>query len=229
VSPITIVLIDDHHVVRRGLRSFLESFADLRISGEAASGEAALTSMATWNPAVVILDLLLPGGMDGIQTLRELRARWPRIRVVVLTSATDDARVVAALRAGAIGYIRKDADPDVLLLAIRAAAKGQPLLDPAVAGALVHDLNIQDAKDTLTPREQAVLCELAWGKTNRAIAESLCISEETVKTHVGNVLLKLHVQHRTQAALYAVKWGLVVLDDLSPARLHRSSAAPQEE
>jgi len=215
VRPITLVLVDDHHVVRRGLRSFLESFADLQISGEAASGEAALTSMATWNPDVVILDLLLPGGMDGIQTLRALRTRWPHIRVVVLTSYTDDARVVAALRAGAIGYIRKDADPDVLLLAIRAAAKGQSLLDPAVAGAIVHDLSTGDARDALTTREQEVLCELAWGKTNRAIAEALCISEETVKTHVGNILIKLKVHHRTQAALYAVKWGLVVLDDLA--------------
>jgi two-component system, NarL family, response regulator LiaR len=218
VRPITLVLVDDHHVVRRGLRSFLESFADLQISGEAASGEAALTSMATWNPDVVILDLLLPGGMDGIQTLRELRTRWPQMRVVVLTSYTDDARVVAALRAGAIGYIRKDADPDVLLLAIRAAAKGQSLLDPAVAGALVHDLRILGPKDALTGREQEVLCELAGGKTNRAIAEALCVSEETVKTHVGNILIKLKVQHRTQAALYAVKWGLVVLDDLTSER-----------
>ncbi|HYF63421.1 MAG TPA: response regulator transcription factor [Herpetosiphonaceae bacterium] len=166
MSPITIVLVDDHHVVRRGLRSFLESFADLRICGEAASGEEALASMAAWNPAVVILDLLLPGGMDGIQTLRELRSRWPPIRVVVLTSYTDDARVVAALRAGAIGYIRKDADPDVLLLAVRAAAKGQSLLDPAVAGAIVHDLAAHGAGDALTAREKEVLCELAWGKTN---------------------------------------------------------------
>ena len=211
MSAITVALVDDHRVVRRGLRSLIESFADLRVVGEASSAEEALEALADWQPDVLILDLLLPGGMDGIAALDQVRRVAPHTRVVVLTSYTDEARVIAALRAGAIGYVRKDADPDLLPLAIRAAARGQSMLDPAIASAVLKDLSAQPGDD-LTQREREVLRELARGKTNRAIAAALVIGEETVKTHVGSILAKLHLAHRTQAALYAVRQGLAPLD-----------------
>jgi NarL family two-component system response regulator LiaR len=134
---------------------------------------------------------------------------------VALTSYADDARVVAALRAGAIGYVRKEADPDVLLSAIRAAARGQSLLDPAVAGAIMQELQRGGRHNAeLTEREQEVLRQLALGRTNREIAEALVVSDETIKTHVGNILTKLQLAHRTQAVIYALKKGLISLDDL---------------
>jgi NarL family two-component system response regulator LiaR len=215
MSKIRVVLVDDHHIVRRGLRSFLESFADIVVIGEAANGEEALAKMETWLPDVVVMDLLMPGGIDGIETTRHLRMRSPHTQVVVLTAFTDDARVVAALREGAIGYVRKDATPEVLLSAVRGAAHGQSVLDPAVAGSVLQEL-IHGSRlgNDLTERETEVLRQLAHGRTNREIAELLTVSEETIKTHIGNILAKLHLAHRTQAALYALKHGLVTLDEL---------------
>ncbi|MFN8486518.1 MAG: response regulator transcription factor [Caldilineaceae bacterium] len=215
MSKIRIVLVDDHHIVRRGLRSFLESFADIVVIGEAANGEEVLAKVENWLPDVVVMDLLMPGGIDGIETTRHLRMRSPHTQVVVLTAFTDDARVVAALREGAIGYVRKDAAPEILLTAVRGAAHGQSVLDPAVAGSVLQEL-IQGSQlvNDLTERETEVLRQLAHGHTNREIAEVLTVSEETVKTHIGNILAKLHLAHRTQAALYALKHGLVTLDEL---------------
>jgi NarL family two-component system response regulator LiaR len=157
----------------------------------------------------------MPGGMDGSETIRRLHELAPNVRVVVLTSYADDTRVIAALRAGAIGYVRKEADPDLLLDSIRAAARGQSLLDPAVASALMHEL-LRDNKRTtgLTEREQTVLRQLALGQTNREIAEALAVTEETIKTHVGNILTKLQLAHRTQAAIYAIKKGFITLDEI---------------
>ena len=222
--PIRIALVDDHTVVRRGLRTFLESYPDIRVVGEAASGEEALAQIESWLPDVVLMDLLMPGGIDGIETTRRLRALTPHTQVVVLTSYTDDARVVAALRAGAIAYVRKDAEPEALPEAVRAAARGQSLLDPAVAAALARELgqsgsggqNRQRALHSaeLTEREQEVLRLLALGHTNREIAEQLVVSGETVKTHVGNILTKLQLAHRTQVVIYALKRGLLSLDDI---------------
>jgi two-component system, NarL family, response regulator LiaR len=144
-----------------------------------------------------------------------LRTLTPHIKVVVLTSYADDARVVMALKAGAIGYVRKEADPDLLLASIRAAAHGQSLLDPAVANALMHELTGGGRHNTnLTEREQAVLRQIALGQTNREIAVVLMITEETVKTHVGNILTKLQLAHRTQAVIYALKKGLITLDEI---------------
>jgi NarL family two-component system response regulator LiaR len=215
-DKIRIVLVDDHHVVRRGLRSFLESFPDIVVIGEAANGEEALQKVETWLPDVVVMDVRMPGGIDGIETTRHLRTLSPHTQVVVLTAFTDDARLVAALRVGAIGYVRKDAAPELLLTAVRGAAHGQSVLEPAVAGRVLQELlHTSGLADTaLTGRETEVLRQLAHGRTNREIAEMLTISEETVKTHVGNILSKLHLAHRTQAALYALKQGLVTLDDL---------------
>ncbi|MBZ0281173.1 MAG: response regulator transcription factor [Anaerolineae bacterium] len=212
-DKIRIILIDDHHVVRQGLRSYLESFPDMQIVGEAANGEVALENLENWLPDVAVVDLQLPGGIDGIETTRRIRAITPHTQVVVLTAHTDEARVVAALRAGAIGYLRKDTQPETLLTAIRAAARGQSLLDPAVANVVLQEL-VGGNKDELTVREIEVLKLLAGGRTNREIAESLVIGEETVKTHVGNILAKLHLAHRAQAVLYAVKRGLISLDEI---------------
>jgi NarL family two-component system response regulator LiaR len=215
MTTIRLVLVDDRRVVRKGLRTYLEAFSDLEIVGEASSGEEALEKMEGWLPDVAVMDMLMPGGIDGVETTKRLRALTPHTQVVVLTAHTDEARVVAALRAGAIGYVRKDADPEVLLAAIRAAAHGQSLLDPAIAGSVLQELaSGVGLKDALTERETDVLKLLAHGKTNREIAEALFVGEETIKTHVGNILAKLHLAHRQQAMLYALKQGLIGLDEI---------------
>lgn len=214
MTPIRVVLVDDHRVVRHGLRSFLEAFGDIQIVGMASSGEEALAQLEAWLPDVVVMDLLMPGGIDGIDATRRVRTIAPHTQVVVLTAYTDDARVVAALRAGAIGYVRKDADPEVLLQAVRAAARGQSVLDPTVAGAVLQELIGGSAVNDLTERERDVLRELAHGRTNKEIAVRLVVSEETIKTHVGNILAKLQLAHRSQAIVYALKQGLVSLDEL---------------
>jgi NarL family two-component system response regulator LiaR len=215
MEPIRLVLIDDHRVVRRGLRSFLEAFSDIVVVGEASSGEQALEQIESWLPDVAIMDLLLPGGMDGIEATRRIRAITPHTQVVVLTAYADDARVVGALRAGAIGYVRKDADPQILLTAIRAAARGQSMLDPAIAGTVLQDLvGRTRIGDDLTDREIEVLRLLAHGRTNPEIASELVVSAETVKTHVGNILTKLHLAHRTQAVIHALKQDLISLDEI---------------
>lgn len=213
---IRIVLVDDHRLVRRGLRSFLETVDDLEIAGEASSGEELLAQVSEWLPDVAVVDLLLPGGIDGIETTRRLRALSPHTQVVILTAQADEARLLAALRAGALGYVRKEAEPEALLAAIRAAAQGQSMLDPLLAGEVLQELNRKNGlqSDNLTEREMEVLQQLALGHTNRQIAEALTVSEETVKTHVGNILAKLQLNHRTQAVLYALKQGLVSLDEI---------------
>jgi NarL family two-component system response regulator LiaR len=214
-DPIRVVLVDDHHVVRRGLQSFLKAFHDLEVVGQAASGEEALQNMENWMPDVVVMDMLMPGGMDGIETIKQIRALLPNTRIVALTSYTDNARVVAALRAGAIGYVRKEADLEILLSSIRAAARGQSLLDPAVASVVMQELvRVGKPGTDLTEREQEVLRQLAFGRTNHEIAEALTVSDETVKTHVGNILTKLQLAHRTQAVIYALKKGLISLDEI---------------
>jgi two-component system, NarL family, response regulator LiaR len=212
---IRIVVVDDHKVVQTGLRSYLESFPDMEVIGAASSGEEVLEKLEGWLPDVVVMDLRMPGGMDGVEATRRVRALSPHTQVVVLTAHTDDARVVGALRAGAIGYVRKDADPQVFLAAVRGAARGRSVLDPAVAGSVLQDLT-QGAglTEPLSERETEVLHQLAHGRTNREIADALHISEDTVKTHVGNILSKLQLAHRTQAVIYALKQGLLSLDDI---------------
>ena len=215
MSDLKIVLIEDHRVVSRGLRTYLESFKDIKVTGIAQSGEEALKKLDEWSPDVVVVDLLMPGGMDGIETTKLVRSRFPRIRVVVLTASTDEARLVASLRAGAIGYVRKDAEPEILLSAVREAALGHSFIDPSVAGTALLDLaRGGPPEEELTERELTVLRQLAHGRTNREIADALFISEETVKTHIGNILGKLQLTHRTQALIYALKRKLISLDDL---------------
>lgn len=210
-----IALVDDHHIVRRGLQSFLSAMPDIQVVGSAASGEQLLQEIEAWLPDVVVMDLYMPGGIDGIEATRRLREITPHTQVVVLTAHTDDERVIAALRSGAIGYIRKESDPKLLLNAIRAAAVGQSIIDPSVAGAVLKDMTQSHLPGSdLTEREKEILLELAHGLSNKEIAAKLVIGEETVKTHVGNILSKLHLRHRHQAMVYALKKGLLSLDDI---------------
>jgi len=214
MSQIRVVLVDDHRIVSRGARSYLESFPDLKIVGIAANGEELLLNLTQWAPEVTIMDLLMPGGMDSIEATRKIRARSPQTQVVVLTASGDDARMIGVLRAGAIGYVRKDAEPEILLAAVRAAAAGRSVIDPAAGDALQDFARGQEPGSGLTERELEALRNLARCFTNREIAEALFVSEETVKTHISNILGKLGLTHRTQVIVYAIKQNLVSLDEL---------------
>jgi len=212
-KTIRVVLVDDHHVVRRGMRSYLESFPDLQVVGETASAEALLENLSYWSADVVMMDLLLPGGMDGIEATRKVKSAYSNVQVVILTAYTDEARVIAALRAGAVSFVRKDAQPEYLLSVIRAAAAGQALLDPALAGQIFHH-SVNPPLDPLSLREQEVLRLVARGKTNREIASQLILGEETVKTHVASILSKLCLRNRAQIAAYALKQGWISFEDV---------------
>ena len=211
MSAVSIALADDHRVVASSLKAYLESFPGLQVVGVAASGEELLEHLAEWNPRIVILDLLMPGGIDGIETTRRIVARAPSSRVIALTASTDEPRMMGVLRAGAAGYVRKNADPEILLGAVRAVAAGRTYIDPSVGRQLA---TAGVGLDDLTPRERDVLRQLALGISNRDIGQALSISEETVKTHVANLLAKLHVENRAQATVQALKRGLLSMDDL---------------
>jgi DNA-binding NarL/FixJ family response regulator len=207
---IRVLIADDHPVVRQGLRTFLGVQDDIEVVGEAADGAEAVRLTESLAPDVVLMDLKMPG-VDGQTALEELRARGVGARVLVLTSMAERSHVLSAVRAGAVGYLYKDVDPQALVQAIRAVRDGNVLFAPAAAAAVVA----VDASSTspgltdLTEREREVLVEIARGRSNREIARVLVVSEKTVKTHVSNVLMKLGVADRTQAALYAVRHGLV--------------------
>jgi len=206
-----VALVDDHRVVARSLKAYLESFPDMEVAGLAVSGEELMANLAAWRPDVVVQDLLLPGGTDGIETTRRVKERAPGVKVVALTASMDEARMMGVLRAGAEGYVRKDAEPEVLLAAVRAVARGRTYIDPSVARQV---LDGAAGHDDLTPREREVLRQVALGRSNREIGEALFISEETVKTHVGSLLSKLQVVNRAQAIVQALKRGLVSLEEL---------------
>lgn len=195
---ISVLIVDDHPVVRQGLRALLEVQDDIMVVGEAGDGRAAVSLATSLSPDIVLLDLKLPG-MDGIAVLQPLSAAG--LRVLVLTSATDPAAASQAVRAGAAGVVYKDIDPDALVRAIRSVHDGNVLLAPEAAGSLIRG----SAANTLTPREREVLAGIAEGRSNREIARLLRVSEKTVKAHVSSVLAKLGVQDRTQAAVYAVR------------------------
>ncbi|MPZ17331.1 MAG: response regulator [Luteitalea sp.] len=207
----TIALVDDHRVVTRSLKAYLESFPDLRVVGIASSGEELLENLERWSPQIVLQDLLMPGGLDGIETTRRIVQRAPGVRIIALTASFDEARMMGVLRAGAAGYIRKDAEPEMLLAAVRTVAQGRTFIDPSAGRRLAR----VDAADDLTARESEVLRQIALGHSNKDIAAVLGISEETVKTHVGHVLSKLQVENRGQATVQALKRGLVALEDLT--------------
>jgi DNA-binding NarL/FixJ family response regulator len=210
--PIRILLVDDHTVVRQGLRMFLALDPDLEVVGEAADGAEALRLARELRPDVVLMDLLMPV-MDGITATGLLRRELPDTEVVALTSVLEDEKVVGAVRAGAIGYLLKDTQADDLNRAIHAAAAGQVQLSPKAAARLMREVKAPESPETLTERETEVLRLLARGASNKEIAHALSIGEKTVKTHVSNILAKLGVPSRTQAALYAVRIGLVTVDD----------------
>ncbi len=205
---IRILLVDDHAVVRQGLRMFLNLDQDFEIIGEAADGHAALKMARELQPDVVLMDLLMPG-MDGIEATGILRKEMPDIEVIALTSVLEDSSVVGAIRAGAIGYLLKDTEANELIRAIKAAAGGQVQLSPQAAARLMREVRAPESPEALTERETEVLRLLAQGKANKEIARELTIGEKTVKTHVSSILSKLNVSSRTQAALYAVRIGLV--------------------
>jgi two-component system, NarL family, response regulator LiaR len=210
-DPIRVLIVDDHSVVREGLRAFLELQDGFEVVGEAADGEEAIVSATRLRPNVILMDLVMPQ-LGGVAAMRRLREEVPDARVIVLTSFLDDDKLLPALRAGAAGYLLKNAEPQELARAVRAAHSGEAVLDPVVAARLVEALAAADGQeplDRLTPREREVLVLVGRGFSNKRIAKELGIAEKTVKTHVGHVLAKLGVTDRTQAAVVAVRSGIV--------------------
>ena len=215
-QPITVVIVDDHLVVRQGVRAFLETQADLTVVAEGESGEAAIQAALEHVPDVMLMDLVMPG-MDGVEATRQVKNASPRTQIVVLTSYHQDEHIFPALRAGAISYILKDVTMDDLAESVRRAARGEATLHPRVAARVIqeiHGARLEKANPftELTDRELEVLKLIANGLTNSEIAGRLVISENTVKGHVSNILSKLHLAGRTQAAVYAWREGIVRRD-----------------
>ncbi|MBL8090643.1 MAG: response regulator transcription factor [Anaerolineales bacterium] len=209
----SILIVDDHEVVRNGIRSYLEKISDFNVVGETSSGEEALNMVGELIPDIVLLDLIMPG-LDGIETTRRIRQISPRTKVVVLTSYHEDVHIFPALKAGAISYILKDMKMEKLVDVLHRAVQGEVTLHPRVASRVLQNIRGENSEDQplfteLTERETDVLKLIASGLTNSQIAEKLVISENTVKGHVSNILSKLHLADRTQAAVYAWEQGIV--------------------
>ncbi len=213
-EPITVFLVDDHAIVRTGLRTYLDTEPGVQVVGEAGDGLEALARIEALArgggvPDVVLMDMQMPK-LDGVETTGRLKATWPGIDVIAVTSFIEEARIRAALEAGATGYLLKDADASDVVDAIRAAVAGEVRLDPAVAAALAMSLRTPaSSAETLTPREREVITLVAEGRTNREIGKRLGVAERTARTHVSNILAKLGLASRTQAAMWAVREGLV--------------------
>ncbi len=211
---IKVLLVDDHKIVRQGVRAYLQTLSDIQVVAEADSGNAALSAVEEHEPDVVLMDLEMPGELDGIAATRQIRKLRPKTQVIVVTSHHQDEYIFPAVRAGAISYLLKDVEPDELASAIRKAALGEAVLDSRVASRIVQELQGL-RKDEVNPftelseREFEVLRLIAAGKSNGEIAGILFIGESTVKTHIGNLLKKLHLEDRTQAAVYAWQEGIV--------------------
>lgn len=219
---IGVLLVDDHAIVRRGLRSYLDTETGIEVLDEASSGEEALARIAALDkdgrlPDVVLMDLQMDG-LDGVETTRRLKETWPVVDVVAVTSFVEEGRIRAVLEAGATGYLLKHADAADVVDAIRAAMAGQVRLDPAAAAALAASFRApsSNAVDALTPRERDVVVLVARGRTNREIGKELGVTERTARTHVSNILAKLGLASRTQAAMWAVREGLVDAEDAAP-------------
>jgi DNA-binding NarL/FixJ family response regulator len=206
--PIRIVIADDHAVVRQGLRMFLSLDAELEIIGEAVDGKRAVELAHSLHPDIVLMDLVMPV-VGGVEATATIRRELPDVEVIALTSILEDNSVVDAVRAGAIGYLLKDTEAEELIRAIKAAAAGQVQLSPKAAARLLREVRAPENPEVLTERETEVLRLLGSGQSNKEIAQTLVIGEKTVKTHVSNVLAKLNVRSRTQAAIYAARIGLV--------------------
>jgi DNA-binding NarL/FixJ family response regulator len=209
---IRIVLVDDHAVVRGGLRFLLEQQPDMEVIGEGKDGAQGIALVTSLLPDVVLLDLLMPR-MDGITAVREMKRLTPHTHIIILTSYYEDDQIFGAVKAGAISYLLKDAGPEELVEAVRAAARGEGVLHPQVAARVLREMQQRSPLQELTTRELDVLTLIARGRSNAEIAAELVIGEGTVKTHVSNILTKLHLADRTQAAIYALQQRLVPLKD----------------
>jgi NarL family two-component system response regulator LiaR len=214
---IRVLVVDDHKVVREGMQFLLEQESDMQVVGQCSDGREAVEAVARLLPSVVLLDLLMPG-LDGLNALRQIKAESPTTQVVILTSHTGEEHMFNAIKAGATSYLIKTAGAREVIDAVRAAADGESLLDPSVAARVLEELRGPSRQgpspvNHLTPREAEVLTLVARGRSNRAIGDQLFIGEETVKTHISNILAKLHLADRTQAAIYALRKGLVPLDE----------------
>ena len=212
---IGVLIVDDHQVVRQGLRFLLDQEDGIEVVGEAADGPSAIQAVRTLAPTVVLLDLFLPG-QDGISVLGQIKQDRPATEVLMLTSSQDEEHLLAAIRAGALAYLPKTAGVDQVVTAVRAAARGESVLEPRLAARLVREVRMATIRrrplDQLSPRELEVLAALAHGRTNRQIARALQIGEETVKAHVSSILAKLQLADRTQAAIFGLQQRLVPLD-----------------
>lgn len=213
---IRVLIVDDHAIVRRGIRALLSESGGFEIVGEMANGEEAVLAAAESQPDVILMDLLMPG-MDGIEATRHITRQHPDARILVLTSFAADNKFFPAIKAGALGYLLKDSSPEDLLRAIRQVHRGEPALHPTIARKLLQEIaqpvDLPPAPEALTARELTVLRLIAQGLSNQDIADNLVIGEPTVRTHVSRILGKLHLASRTQAALYAVRKGLDTEDE----------------
>jgi len=216
-ETIGVLLVDDHEVVRRGIGALLATEDSISVVGEAADGEEAITKAAALEPDVIMMDLEMPG-LGGIGAIESIVGSDPEAKILVLTSFAADDKVFPAIKAGASGYLLKDTGPEELVAAVQQVARGESSLNPTIARKLLREVSAPPAgkqtADPLTERELEVLGLIAKGKSNQEIADELVISEATVRTHVSNILGKLHLASRTQAALYALREGLASLDDV---------------
>ncbi len=213
---IRVFVTDDHSIVRKGIKATLELIPDIELVGEATNGREAVNKVADSKPDVVLMDLVMPE-MDGIEAIQQIKSRHPNIRILVLTTFAGEDKVFPAIKAGALGYQLKDSGPEELVVAIRQVYRGESALHPIIARKVLQELarptEQPPTPDPLTPREVEVLKLVATGMENPDIADQLVISEATVRTHVSNIMSKLHLASRTQAALYALREGLASLDD----------------
>ncbi|MBI5031417.1 MAG: response regulator transcription factor [Chloroflexi bacterium] len=218
-DAIRVLVVDDHEIVRKGIRALLSKDRGIQVIGEAANGAAAITQAGSLKPDVILMDLMMPK-VDGIEATRQITTAHPDVHVLVLTSFAADDKVFPAIKAGALGYLLKDSSPTELLQAIRQVHQGQPSLDSSIALKVLQEMAhpTQEAPTThpLTEREEQVVRLIAHGKSNREIADELSVAKITVSKHISNILGKLHLASRTQAALYALKEGLASLEDVPP-------------
>ena len=214
---IRVMIVDDHAIVRKGIRALLATEKDIQVIGEAGDGAEAIAQASTLHPDVILMDLVMPK-IDGIGATKQITAQLPGMRILILTSFAADDKVFPAIKAGALGYLLKDTGPQELIQAIHQVYRGEPSLEPSIARKVLTELSTPQTKaltpDSLTERELGILRLIAQGCSNKEIAEQLVITEMTVRTHVSNVLGKLHLASRTQAALYALKEGLASLEDV---------------
>jgi NarL family two-component system response regulator LiaR len=216
-KPIKLLVVDDQNIVRKGIRALIEQVDDMDVIGEASNGEEAVAEAKRLNPDVILMDLMMPK-MDGISAIREIQASQSPAQIIALTSFVTEDKVFPAIKAGAMGYLLKDSEPEDLIAAIRKVNRGEPSLHPIVAKMVLEEIS-QPVKQPLTPdplteREVDIVRLVAQGLSNRQIADQLVIGEATVRTHVGNVLNKLHLANRVQATLYALREGLTSLDEI---------------